>query len=322
MNHRPDREARGHVLAVDFGGSKVALAGFTPGGSPIAVRRVEFPAGTPARVILDRTVGALAGLRRLPAVAAAGPCLGIGVTSPGIVTEDRIRLAPNVPGWEDLALAEELRTATGIPDVVVANDVKAATRAEYRWGALRGCDPGLYVNLGTGIAAGVVIGGRVLEGAHRAAGEIAYLPVDLTGAPLPVQGLEELVGGGAIGRRAQALPRPAASARELFDRVAAGSVDVDGDIHTDTDTDTDAAALAGDVVRAIGAAVAAVVTVVDPQRVVLGGGLMAAADLVVPGVRQALGSAVPWPVDVRPAHFAHDASLRGAAALVGAPAAP
>ena len=66
---------------------------------------------------------------------------------------------------------------------MIDNDVNAAAAAELRWGALRGVDIGLYVNLGTGLAAALVVGGRVVPGAHGAAGEIGYLLVDPAASP-------------------------------------------------------------------------------------------------------------------------------------------
>ncbi|MGH7749196.1 MAG: ROK family protein [Candidatus Dormibacteria bacterium] len=82
---------------------------------------------------------------------------------------DRILLAPNLPGWEEIDLAARLRSATGITVGAVTNDVRAGALADARLGALRGCRCGLYVNLGTAIAAALVMDDRVAEGAHHAA---------------------------------------------------------------------------------------------------------------------------------------------------------
>src|SRR5699024_1846204 len=135
----------------------------------------------------------------------------VGVVSPGVVGATSIDLAPNVPGWGKLALADEIRAGLGIDTVVVANDANAATLAETRWGALRDADPAVLVSLGTGVAVGIAIGGRVIEGAHGAAGEIGYFTMN--GEPGVAAGrapLEERVGGRAL------LERGGAPAAELF----------------------------------------------------------------------------------------------------------
>src|SRR4051794_23708919 len=130
-----------------------------------------------------------------------GLMCAVGVASPGIVLADRILLAPNVPGWTELRLGERFTGAFGGP-TVCATDVKAATLAEARWGNLRDIHSGVHLNLGTGIAVGVLVGESVLTGAHGAAGEIGYNLRSANGRVGPHDGhapLEEVVGGGAIG---------------------------------------------------------------------------------------------------------------------------
>ena len=158
----------GCVLAVDFGGTKVDVAVAGPDGRVLATERLATDAARGAGQVVDRALDAA------HALLADRPLLAAAAASPGIVLDDRILLAPNVPGWTELALAERLRDGLGIQAVVTATDVKAATLAELRWGALQGADPGVFLNLGTGLAAGIAIGGQVLAGAHGAAGEIGY----------------------------------------------------------------------------------------------------------------------------------------------------
>lgn len=94
-----------------------------------------------------------------------GRCLAAGVVSPGIILPDRVLLAPNVPSWEQLALRDAVRDGLGIAQVAVGIDVKAAAAAEVSWGSLQGVDPAVFLSLGTGVAAALVIGGQVLTGA-------------------------------------------------------------------------------------------------------------------------------------------------------------
>ena len=275
----------GCVLAIDFGGTKVDVAVAGPDGRVLATERLATDAARGAGQVVDRALDAA------HALLADRPLLAAAAASPGIVLDDRILLAPNVPGWTELALAERLRDGLGIQAVVTATDVKAATLAELRWGALQGADPGVFLNLGTGLAAGIAIGGQVLAGAHGAAGEIGYALRGAAGdGPL-----EEAVGGRALGERLGA-----ASAADAFARAESG--------------DPGAIALVDAALDELAVHVANLAILVDPQRIAVGGGMMGAADRVLTALRARL-AAVPFPPEIVPAHFVHDAALHGAIAL-------
>ena len=136
------------VLAIDFGGTKIALA----------TAAVGSPDGRPDNTVRLRTLGAAGAVqaveRTFDAARAllAGPA-AVGVSTFGVLRGGRVQLAPNVPGWEGMALPALLRAEFGDAPVAIDNDVNAGAAAELRWGALRGVDVGLYVNLGTGLAA-------------------------------------------------------------------------------------------------------------------------------------------------------------------------
>ena len=108
-------------------------------------------------------------------LAAAAPgreVAAVGVSTFGIPFDDRVELAPTIDGWGDLPLGREVRSAFPGAAVRLATDAKAAAQAEARWGALAGCDPAIYLNLGTGLSAAIVAGGNVLHGSNGEAGEI------------------------------------------------------------------------------------------------------------------------------------------------------
>lgn len=285
------------VVAIDFGATKTAVALATPDGE--IVRRVEMPttAGDGAISTVQRAVAAARAL----IAEVDSPPLGVGVASMGVTLEDRVLLAPNVSGWSDLALPLLLRSAfSGIP-VRIENDMKAATFAELRWGALRDVQNGIYVNLGTGIGVGLVVGGRVLRGAHGAAGEIAYnprTPRDELGAPAGHAPLEEQVGGAEL--VAQAMERFGLDPAELFARYHSDAEVrrfVDGYLHE------------------ISFHLACLAIALDPSRIVLGAGLMRSGAIVLPAIARRIAAFTPFPVEVVPARFAHDAALVGAVAL-------
>ena len=126
------------VLGIDFGGTKIALATAAVGGEILETTRLQTQAADGAAQALERSLAA----GRALIDATAGRCVAVGAVSPGIVQTDRVLLAPNVPGWDALALPDALRDGLQIDSVAVGNDVKAAALAEARWGSLRGADPG------------------------------------------------------------------------------------------------------------------------------------------------------------------------------------
>ena len=290
----------GYVLAIDFGGTKIDLGSARLDGELILSERIPTDAGSGADQAVERAIDAARRLDARTRTLVDGGCLGAGAVSPGVVERERVLLAPNVPGWERLQLAPLLREGLELASVAVANDVNAAALAETRWGALRGTDVGVFVSLGTGVKAGLVIGGHVFEGAHGAAGEIGYSLRDAADVPGFAAGrapLEEFVGGRALGERAGALLGGALSAADVFSRqdLPAGFLE--------------------EWLAELTMHVANLAIAIDPERVVAGGGLMAHAETIVPALRARLDAVVPFPPEVLPARFLQDGALRGAAAL-------
>src|SRR5262249_40520195 len=121
----------------------------------------------------------------------------------------RVELAPTIDGWGELPLGREVRAAFPGAAVRMETDAKAAAQAEARWGALVGVDPAIYLNLGTGLSAAIVVGGKVLHGSNGAgggaAGEIGYnlrATADV-GVPLAARTmLEDMISGQGLARRA------------------------------------------------------------------------------------------------------------------------
>jgi glucokinase len=288
------------VLGIDFGGTKVAVGTATASGELLESARLEND-GRDAQDVVATALDAAGALVRRTAAATGLQLASAGAVSPGVIGEQDVRLAPNVAGWEDLALPSLVRGGLGVDRVAVGNDVKAAALAEARWGSLRGADPAVFLNLGTGLAAGIVAGGRVLPGAHGAAGEIGYSlrgPQDGAGVRAGRAPLEEAVGGRAIGERASALLGGAWTAADAF-----------------AAPDGPAAALVEEALDELAVHVANLAVLLDPARIAVGGGLMADAARVLPVLRRRLDLAVPFPPELVPAAFVHDGALRGAVAL-------
>ncbi len=201
------------ILGLDFGGTKIAVAVGGLAGNRLGSVTVRSGSELGARASFDRGIQAARDLLR---TAAAGADLAaVGVSTFGIPFEDRVELAPAISGWGDLPLGRELHAAFPGAEIRMATDAKAAAQAEVRWGALAGCDPAVYLNLGTGLSAALVVGGQVITGGHGAAGEIGYhlRTVSDVGRTLDARvPLEDMVSGQALARRAASLARPAGPA--------------------------------------------------------------------------------------------------------------
>jgi glucokinase len=294
------------VVAVDFGGTKLDVATATLDGRIVLAQRLDTDAAGGAEQAVDRALATARALSETTAGQTGGRLVAAGAASPGIVLPDRILLAPNVPGWQDLPLAGRIQDGLELDaDQVVADtDVKAATLAEARWGALRDADPGVFVNLGTGLAAGIVVGGRVLYGANGAAGEIGYaLPGvgEDHGAFDGHAPLEEHAGGRALGERGSRLLGADLSAADVLARAEEG--------------DADARMLVAETLAELAVAVANLAVLIDPARIAVGGGLMHSSELILAALRRRVRQAAPFPPEVVAARFVHDAALRGAVAL-------
>ncbi|MFD5097297.1 ROK family protein [Amycolatopsis thailandensis] len=289
------------ILGIDFGGTKVAIGLADRAGSLLVTRRLDTDAQAGAEQVVSR---ALAAARKLLAdEGAADNLAAIGVVSPGIVLEDRILLAPNVPGWEELRLRELVADEFGGVGIEVGTDAKAAALAEWRWGALADTDPAVFLSLGTGIAAAVLVGGRLLTGANGAAGEIGYnllSPQDTDGFASGAAPLEEAVGGRGLGGRASVLLGRPVTAGELFGLAR---------------EDARAKDLVGAALDELSMHVANLAIALDPQRIAVGGGLVRSADILLPALRERLARAVPFPPELVSAKFDQDASLLGAIAI-------
>jgi glucokinase len=294
----PDRD---FVLGIDFGGTKMAIATADLDGEPLESARLDTEAGRGATQAVDRALTRAQALVALTEQARSGRCLAVGAVSPGIVYPDRVALAPNVPGWEQLRLAELLLEGLGDIPGEIATDVKAAALAELRWGSLRDADPAILLILGTGLAAAIVVGGEVLQGANGAAGEVGYSLRGVDGELAAGDGrapLEELAGGRAIGERASALLDETLTAADVF-----------------AHPDPRARRLVEEALAELAVHVANMAIVVDPARIAVGGGLMSHDDVVLSALDERLRAAVPFPPELVPARFIHDGSLRGAIAL-------
>ena len=289
------------IIAIDFGGTKVALATADFAGNLLEQARLETKATQGARQVLERTFLAAHPLIERTTTRTGGRCMAAGVISPGVILPDRILLAPNVPGWGELALLESMQAGLDMTSVAIGNDAKAAAAAEVRWGNLQGADPAIYLSLGTGVAVALVVGGKVITGAHGASGEFGYnlrSIADSRGVADDCAPLEEFIGGKSIGERGSLLLGGNLSAADLF-----------------ASSDPRARALVDEALDELALHMTNMAIVLDPACIAVGGGWMAAGERILAALNARFKFAVPFPPTVVPAKFVNDASLVGAVAL-------
>ncbi|MBD3221124.1 ROK family protein [bacterium] len=281
------------IVGADVGGTSVKYALVDAAGRQFRQGEIptdpEDPAGTIER--LAATVqDDLPGERRIAGVGLA--CAGIVSPQTGLLGR-----SPNLPGWENSDLAGAIRAAFGAVHQTVANDVNAALYGEYRFGAGRGCQHLVMIALGTGVGGGVLVDGTLLTGFADGAGEIGHMVLELDGAPCPCGNrgcLEAYCGSVGIVRRARELARGDGAT----DRWSA-MVDARGDDLTTRDCydlaverDPTALALFAEVGRRLGQAVSSLVNVIAPDRLIVGGGVAQAGDLVLGPCREMVAAHV------------------------------
>lgn len=240
----------------------------------------------------------------------------IGVGVPGFVDVKTgiVHELTNVPGWREVLLGRELRELTGLP-AVAENDANCMGVAELRYGAARGLTDFLAITLGTGVGGAVFIHGRLYHGARSGAGEVGQMSIDYRGVEGPhgnTGALERYVGNKQVADRAQQLYADRGVSKSVEDCTPAMMA---------------AAAQTGDAVALsvwdeftsqLACSLANCCWLLNPQAIIIGGGIAAAGDLIFGPLRQKLSAQLAGPFRdnllVVPAHFKNDAGLIGAAA--------
>jgi len=290
------------VLAADLGGTKLACALVTSAGR-IVTRRTE-------KVDVSTRLAPVAQLARMAReLRGEHSFTAVGVAVPGLVRRDGTVWAPNLPGWTRMPLARELRRALRVP-VAVESDRNAAVLGEAWRGAARGKQDVVVLIVGTGIGAGIIAGGRLVRGAHELAGCAGWLSVSESRAAAfaRVGCLEALAAGPALARRAR---------QELSSRRIKAGLTSEAVAALARRGDLRAQRLFRDAGRWLGYGVADIISLFDPEVVVLAGGFSAAADLFLPELRSAVRErAQPLAarqVKIAISRLGGDANLLGAA---------
>jgi predicted NBD/HSP70 family sugar kinase len=294
---RPPRVVRlrpgaAHVVGIDAGGSRVRVVLTDLEGRVVA--RASATVGASLRV--DAVVRSLTKLANDVATRAGAHVVAAGAGISGIVdaSAGKVLLSPDLPSLGGKDVAVRLADALGVP-VAIDNDDLLAAAGEAAFGAAQGCAEVAFLSLGHGLGAGLVVGGRPVHGARASAGAIAYL------APYR---LEERASGRAIPRRYLELRGadvPGLRAERVFELAEAG--------------DADARAVVDDAVVALGDLVVNVAALLDPEVIVLGGGLVRGQPTLRDRLAGRLVDTLPFPPRLVVSELGEDAVARGAASL-------
>jgi len=248
---------------------------------------------------------------------------GIGFGFPGQIDYKNgiVRLAPNIPGWVEVPIAEMVEKEFHIP-TRVDNDVRCATLGELNFGAGRDCDNLVCITVGTGIGSGLVVNGKLVRGASNAAGELGHIKLQMDGGPLCGCGdygcLEAFASGPSIVAMAEEYIKGGKSTkyREL------ANPDITPYIVSE-------AAKQGDVVAQrifaivgeyIGIGLASVVNLLNPEKIIIGGGVADAGDILFKPIIETLQKRAmkvsASAVEIVPAQLGNTAGVIGASMLI------
>lgn len=279
------------AIGVDVGGTRLKAGLVDDRGAALVETVRDTPARTSAPEVLeDAVVGVVSEL--LGRV--DGPVAAVGIGAAGFVDAERgvVVFAPHLP-WRDHPLRDRLAERLDVP-VLVDNDANAAGWAEHRFGAGQGETHLAVITLGTGIGGAVITHGRLQRGRHGLAGEFGHQQMVPGGRPCECghDGCwEQYVSGSVVGRAGQELVRAGGAPARALDELCGGDpTRLTGEHVTRAARAGDPASVAvlAEVGERLGEGLAGVVAALDPGRVVVGGGLSEAGDLLLRPARTAL----------------------------------
>ncbi len=310
------------VIAVDLGGTHLRTAVCTADGRILYRAKTETEAHLGAEHVVARMLQLIGeAIRQNPTCCVQA--IGIGAPGPlqprtGIIIE-----CPNLPGFDHYPMRDRIMEATGLP-TIVENDANAAAVGEQRFGAGRGFANMVYLTISTGIGGGIIVEGKLYWGEHGYAGEVGHMTLEAHGPRCNcgnIGCLEALAAGPAIARNARAAIAEGRPTRILDMTPGGDPQNITAHIVTDAAKAGDALAreLLANAGFYIGVGIVNLLHILNPGRVVIGGGVSFAGDLLFGPIRQTVDARAPFAfrkgVDIVPAALGDDAGLLGVAAL-------
>ncbi len=305
------------VLGLDIGGTKLAAGVVDWQGRILARGVIPTLASEGLAPVLLRAMELCRDLlNRLETRSDPVTCIGVGCAGPVDVERGVVTNPPNLPGWSEVLLVEHIQGALGLP-TRLDNDANAAALGEFHYGAGKGARSLFYLTVSTGVGGGIVLDGKIWHGVSGVAGEIGHMTV-LPDGPLCGCGnrgcLEAMSSGSAIVRRAQeaALRRPT----PLRDIVDLKTTDVERLARAGDDV---AQEVWNSAIQYLGIGIAAAMTILGPDRIIVGGGVTAAGEFFFEPLRAEVQRRVHIVstdlIPILPAALGADVGILGAAAV-------
>ena len=277
-----------YAFGIDLGGTTAKVGLFTTAGELLEKWEVPTDTSNAGEHILENLAAAVQGKMQEKGLT-ADQVEGVGIGVPGPVLNSRIVpiICANLGGWGNRNVAEELSALLGGIKVLVGNDANVAALGEIWVGAAKGCRSAVMVTLGTGVGGGVIVNGRVIDGAHGAGGEIGHITVNRHETATCGCGkhgcLEQYSSATGVVRCMKKLldenpDTPCTlrgtdfAAKDVFDAARSGDVLAAREVDEMTDT--------------LGMALASIAATTDPEMFMIGGGVSRAGDVLFAPLRE------------------------------------
>ncbi len=313
------------ALGIDIGGTFTKIVALAHDRSVLAEGRVPtLSADGPAQLVARAAEAARAMCADAGLALGAAAAAGVGVAGLVDNATGMLTACPNLPGWEGFLGAEDFSAALAIP-AIVENDASAATLAEATLGAGRGRDPVALLTLGTGVGGGLVIGGRIVHGRRGFAGEFGHMALAVDGGPPCACGargcVEAYLRSSHVVARALELAAdsPGPPNPGLARALASGEATARSVGEAARQGDPVAIAVFTELGRHLGIAIANVISALNPEAVIVGGGVSLAGDVLIDTARVTALARVMPPlaagVVILPAELGDRGGMLGAALL-------
>jgi len=311
------------VLAIDLGGTKIRTAIISDKGQIIAKKDYLTLADEGLEAVTGRMLSGidhLLGLRNMD----SSQLHSISVAAAGAIDSEKglVTSSPNLPGWRDVPLRDIVRNKYGV-DTFLINDASAAALGEQQFGAGRGVNNFVLLTVGTGIGGGIIIGGKLYNGASGSAGEIGHMTIDVDGPKCNCGStgcLETLASGTAMAR--EAIKRIKQGKKSSLTEIVGGEID------NITAEKVSVAARGGDplaleviseAANYLGIGMVNLVNIFNPEMIIVGGGVAKMGDLLLDSARRVVRERAfklsAQAVRIVRAQLGDDSGLLGAAAF-------
>ncbi|MFZ5901536.1 MAG: ROK family protein [Bacillota bacterium] len=311
-----------YVAGIDLGGTKILTALADTEGRVVQEIKIPTQGGRGFDHVVERMAASVGEvLARQKAGRDELVAVGVGAPGPLDPSTGIVKEAPNLPGWHSVPLAASLAARVGVP-VRIDNDANLAALGEHLFGAGRGTRDMVYVTVSTGIGGGLILNGELYRGAGRVAGEIGHLPIaDAPACRCGGRGcLEALASGTAIAREARRLAKSGqAPGLLVLAGGSAGKITAPLVFEAAERGDPQAKEIVRSAAAYLGRGLAVVVNMLNPEMIVLGGGVMTGGsamwDVMLRELQELVWEAALDSLQVVPAALGGRSGVMGAVAM-------